>query len=68
MRGLRTGSVASLLAARGRAAAQAKPGRWELGVLFVVLILFSEGILPRLLASEQSADGSPVLRLMWLPV
>lgn len=40
----------------------------ELGLLFAILIMFSEGILPRLFAAEESAEGSPILRLMWLPV
>ena len=40
----------------------------ELGLLFAVLIMFSEGILPRLFAAEETAEGSPILRLMWLPV
>ena len=44
------------------------PGKFELGVLFILLILFSEGVLPRLVAAGQSADGSPILRLLWLPV
>ncbi|MEM9055733.1 MAG: hypothetical protein AAGB16_10450, partial [Pseudomonadota bacterium] len=41
---------------------------FELVVLFIVLAMFSEGLLPRLLSAEETAEGSPVLRLMWLPV
>ncbi|MEM1389694.1 MAG: O-antigen ligase [Pseudomonadota bacterium] len=40
----------------------------ELALLFIILIMFSEGFLPRLFAAEESAEGSPILRLMWLPV
>jgi len=53
---------------RAEATAQALPGRLELVLLFVALIMFSGGVLPRLISAEQSADGSPLLRLMWLPV
>ncbi|MEM9054508.1 MAG: hypothetical protein AAGB16_04205, partial [Pseudomonadota bacterium] len=42
--------------------------RLEYGVLFAILIVFSEGILPRLVSNEQAAEGSPVLRYLWLPV
>ena len=40
----------------------------EYGLVFILLILFSEGLLPRLLSSGEEADGSPILRLLWLPV
>lgn len=40
----------------------------ELVLLFAILIMFSEGLLPRLFAAEESAEGSSILRLMWLPV
>lgn len=40
----------------------------EIVLLFLILIMFSEGLLPRLFAAEESAEGSPILRLMWLPV
>ncbi|MEL7231812.1 MAG: O-antigen ligase [Pseudomonadota bacterium] len=40
----------------------------ELILLFIVLIMFSEGLLPRLFDAEESPEGSPILRLMWLPV
>ncbi|MEO1641804.1 MAG: O-antigen ligase [Pseudomonadota bacterium] len=40
----------------------------ELVLLFFILIMFSEGLLPRLFAAEESAEGSPILRLIWLPV
>ncbi|WOR14753.1 O-antigen ligase [Hyphomonas sp. FCG-A18] len=42
--------------------------RIELALLFIILIMFSEGLLPRLFAAEESAEGSPILRMMWLPV
>lgn len=40
----------------------------ELGLAFVCLVLFSEGLLPRLFASEYDTDSSAFLRLLWLPV
>ncbi|MEM1086201.1 MAG: O-antigen ligase [Pseudomonadota bacterium] len=40
----------------------------ELILLFAILIMFSEGLLPRLFDAEESPEGSPILRLMWLPV
>ena len=40
----------------------------ELGLAFVGLVLFSEGLLPRLFASEYDTDSSAFLRLLWLPV
>lgn len=40
----------------------------ELGLCFACLVMFSEGLLPRLLASEENPEGSPLLRLLWLPV
>lgn len=40
----------------------------ELALLFIILIMFSEGLLPRLFAAEESAEGSPILRMIWLPV
>lgn len=55
-----------------RAISQSPPvsnvGRWEFATLFVVLVLFTEGVLPRLLTSDGSADASSLLRLLWLPV
>ncbi|MEQ9314839.1 MAG: O-antigen ligase family protein, partial [Henriciella sp.] len=39
----------------------------ELGAVFVCLVLFSEGLLPRFFASETNPE-SPFLRLLWLPV
>lgn len=35
--------------------------------MIVLLVMFSEGFLPRLFASEQEAEGSSILRLMWFP-
>lgn len=66
MQGLQTVSAAR--AAYPGQLQHAAPSRLELGLLFVLLILFSEGVLPRLVAAGQSADGSPILRLLWLPV
>lgn len=42
--------------------------RFEFALLFVILIVFSEGILPRLVSSEEVSDGSPLLRYLWLPI
>ncbi len=42
--------------------------RIELALLFLILLVFSEGILPRLVSSDELAEGSPVLRLLWLPI
>ena len=67
MQGLQTASAVNHYPAQAPGS-EAKPAKWELVLLFVLLILFSEGVLPRLVSSNQSADGSPILRLMWLPV
>ncbi|MEL6860501.1 MAG: O-antigen ligase [Pseudomonadota bacterium] len=40
----------------------------EYALLFLVLMVFSEGILPRLVSSEEVAEGSPFLRYLWLPI
>ena len=40
----------------------------ELGLTFICLVLFTEGLLPRLFASEYDTDSSAFLRLLWLPV
>lgn len=39
----------------------------EIAVAAFLLILFSEGLVTRLVAPEQEVDGSTILRLMWLP-
>lgn len=39
----------------------------ELAIAFACLVLFTEGLLPRLFASEENPD-SGFLRLLWLPV
>ncbi|MCI4646223.1 MAG: O-antigen ligase family protein [Hyphomonadaceae bacterium] len=39
-----------------------------LGAVIVCVILFSEGLLQRLVAGEMEADGNLILRVMWLPV
>ncbi|MCR9269134.1 MAG: O-antigen ligase family protein [Hyphomonadaceae bacterium] len=49
-------------------APQTPVGRLEFALLIVILLIFSEGILPRLVSSDQSSDGSPLLRYLWLPV
>ncbi len=67
MPGSQTVSVAEAVYP-GRAGTGARPGWLELGLLLIVLLLFSEGVLPRLIASEQADEGSPLLRLLWLPV
>ena len=43
-------------------------GRVEYALLILVLLIFSEGLLPRLLSSEDAVEGSPILRLLWLPI
>ena len=43
-------------------------GRLEFALLIIVLLVFSEGILPRLVSSDQTSDGSPLLRYLWLPI
>ncbi|MEL7109514.1 MAG: O-antigen ligase [Pseudomonadota bacterium] len=43
-------------------------GRAEFVLLVLILLVFSEGLLPRLLSSEDSVDGSPLLRFLWLPI
>lgn len=43
-------------------------GRVEFVVLVLILLVFSEGLLPRLLSDADSVDGSPLLRFMWLPI
>lgn len=43
--------------------------RWiELGLIVVFLILFSEGLVQRLVTGEEDVDGNIILRVMWLPV
>ena len=42
--------------------------RAEFLLLVGLLLIFSEGILPRLLSGDESADGSALLRYLWLPV
>lgn len=42
--------------------------RIEYAILILVLLVFSEGLLPRLLSSEDAVEGSPFLRLLWLPI
>ncbi|MEM7638756.1 MAG: O-antigen ligase [Pseudomonadota bacterium] len=43
-------------------------GRLEFLLLVVVLLIFSQGLLPRLLSDESATDGSPILRFLWLPI
>ena len=42
--------------------------RAEFLLLIGLLLIFSEGILPRLLSGDESSDGSALLRYLWLPV
>ena len=42
--------------------------RAEFLLLIGVLLIFSEGILPRLLSGDETADGSALLRYLWLPI
>ncbi len=44
------------------------PRMAETGLMLILLFLFAEALLGPLLASEQEPDGSPILRIMWLPV
>jgi len=43
-------------------------GRAEFLLLVLILLVFSEGLLPKLLTDEDAVDGSPVLRMLWLPI
>lgn len=43
-------------------------GRAEYVLLVFVLLVFSEGLLPRLFSNEQAVEGSPFLRMLWLPI
>lgn len=52
----------------GGASSYSPVGRTEFALLILVLLVFSEGILPRLVSSDQSSDGSPLLRYLWLPI
>ena len=46
-----------------------RPVSWvEYALLLIILLVFSEGILPRLVSSEEATEGSPVLRVLWLPI
>ncbi|MDJ0921513.1 MAG: O-antigen ligase [Henriciella sp.] len=40
----------------------------ELAAFFVALVLFSEGLLPRLVTAEEVVEGTPILRVAWLPI
>ncbi len=42
--------------------------RIELGLVILFLVLFSGGLVQRLVTGEQDVDGNIILRLMWLPV
>ncbi|MEM9572613.1 MAG: O-antigen ligase family protein [Pseudomonadota bacterium] len=60
---------ASLSASAPSQASVDRPaGRAEFALLVVILLVFSEGLLPRLLSSEDAVDGSPLLRFLWLPI
>lgn len=60
---------ASLSASAPNQASVDRPaGPAEFALLVVILLVFSEGLLPRLLSSEDAVDGSPLLRFLWLPI
>lgn len=40
----------------------------ELVAFFIALILFSEGLVPRLVTAEEAVEGTPILRVVWLPI
>lgn len=40
----------------------------EIAIAFGCLVMFSEGLLPRLFSSEYASDSSDLLRRLWLPV
>lgn len=42
--------------------------RVEFVLLILILLVFSEGLLPRLVSDEEAVDGSPFLRFLWLPI
>ena len=42
--------------------------RWEYVAAVLILLVFSEGLLPRLVSGEASAEGSSLLRFVWLPL
>lgn len=64
MQGLQTASAPS----RSGTETYSPVSRFEFVFLIILLLVFSEGLLPRLLAGDESADGSPVLRYLWLPI
>ena len=40
----------------------------EIGLAFTCMVMFSEGLLPRLFSTEYASDSSDILRKLWLPV
>jgi len=40
----------------------------ERALIVLLLLMFSEGLLAQLLSSEAEPDGSPLMRMLWLPV
>lgn len=44
------------------------PGKLEKGFIVFFLLLFSQALLGRILASPANPEGSTLLRVMWLPV
>lgn len=62
------GSLTASAPSAKTGSAETRSSRIEFALLVAVLLVFSEGILPRLLSSEPSAEGSPLLRYLWLPV
>ena len=47
---------------------EVRPGRLEKALIVLLLLLFSQALLGRLFASPDNPEGSPLLRMMWLPV
>lgn len=43
-------------------------GKIALAATVLCIVMFSEGLVQRLIAPEMSDDGNPILRVMWLPV
>lgn len=62
------GSLTASAPSAKTGSSETQVSRTEFALLIALLLVFSEGILPRLLSSEQSVDGSPLLRYLWLPV
>ena len=62
------GSLTASAPSASATSSQTSVSRAEFALLIGLLLIFSEGILPRLFSGEESADGSVLLRYLWLPV